>query len=163
MNKPDRAFIKSPVGYLEVIGSKNGISAINFLKFHVKVGRTPHSLKECIVQLKEYFSGTRKEFTVKLDLAGTPFQMKVWKEVLKIPYGKTISYFELARRTGDVKALRAVGGANANNPVPIIIPCHRVIGADGKLMGYGGGLKLKKWLLEHEHAFAQRDLFYAKA
>ncbi len=82
---------------------------------------------------------------------------------MKIPYGKTISYLELARRVGDIRALRAVGGANARNPVPIIIPCHRVIGADGRLMGYGGGLKVKKWLLEHEHAFVQRDLFYAKS
>ncbi|HTX89549.1 MAG TPA: methylated-DNA--[protein]-cysteine S-methyltransferase [Bacteroidales bacterium] len=162
MSSPERVFLKTPVGYLEVIGSKKGISGINFLKFHVKVTRTPHNLKDCVLQLNEYFAGTRKDFTVKLDLEGTPFQMKVWEQVLKIPYGTTISYFELARRVGDIRALRAVGGANANNPVPIIIPCHRVIGADGRLMGYGGGLKLKKWLLEHEHALAQRDLFYSK-
>ncbi len=163
MNKPDRAFYKSPVGYLEIIGSKNGISEINFLKFHVKTGRIPHNLKECITELVEYFAGTRDAFTIKLDVTGSPFQMKVWEEVMKIPYGKTISYLELARRVGDIRALRAVGGGNARNPVPIIIPCHRVIGADGRLMGYGGGLKVKKWLLEHEHAFVQRDLFYAKS
>jgi methylated-DNA-[protein]-cysteine S-methyltransferase len=114
------------------------------------------------MQLEEYFHGARQDFDLKLDLSGSPFQLKAWQQLLKIPYGTTVSYLELARRMGDEKALRAVGGANGHNPVSVIVPCHRVIGANGKLVGYRGGLKRKKWLLEHEHAFAQRDLFYVK-
>ena len=160
MDKLQRAFLKSPIGYIEVTGSENGIRSLSFLDFRVKVTRIPGCLKPCIDQLKEYFTGKRKSFDLKLDLQGTPFQISVWNEIQKVPFGKTITYHELAKRVGDVQALRAVGGANANNPVSIIVPCHRVIGADGKLTGYAGGLHRKKWLLEHEYAFAQRDLFY---
>jgi methylated-DNA-[protein]-cysteine S-methyltransferase len=88
--------------------------------------------------------------------------LQVWNELLKVPYGTTITYQDLARRIGNLKAIRAVGGANGRNPVSIIVPCHRIIGSNGRLVGYRGGLKRKKWLLEHEHAFAQRDLFYGK-
>lgn len=101
-------------------------------------------------QLKEYFAGTRKEFNVPLDIEGTDFQKKVWNELQKIPYGKTISYKSLAEKLGDVKAIRAVGKANGQNPIPIIIPCHRVIGSDGSLTGYVGGLDVKEKLLEIE-------------
>ncbi|MEI7498870.1 MAG: methylated-DNA--[protein]-cysteine S-methyltransferase [Bacteroidota bacterium] len=162
MNPMHRAFLKTPIGYLEVTGSENGIRSLYFLNFKVKPQHIPSCLKPCIVQLYEYFHGSRQSFEIKLDLVGSPFQLKVWKELLNIPYGSTISYLELARKTGDIKALRAVGGANSHNPVSIIVPCHRVISANGKLVGYRGGLKRKKWLLEHEHAFAQRDLFYLK-
>ena len=162
MESLKRTFLKSPLGFLEITGSEKGIRNISFLNLRVKVGRTPACLKTCSIQLKEYFNGERKSFTVDLDLEGTPFQLKVWHELMNIPYGKTISYLELARRIGEPSALRAVGGANGSNPVSIIIPCHRVIGHDGKLVGYGGGIKRKKWLLEHEHAFSQRDLFYGK-
>jgi methylated-DNA-[protein]-cysteine S-methyltransferase len=162
MNPMPRAFLKTPLGYLEVTGSKNGIRTLYFLDFKVRPQYVPLSLRSCITQLEEYLHGSRQNFDLKLDLIGSSFQLKVWNELLKIPYGTTISYLELARRTGNLKALRAVGGANANNPVSIIVPCHRVIGANGKLVGYRGGLKRKKWLLEHEHAFAQRDLFYGK-
>jgi methylated-DNA-[protein]-cysteine S-methyltransferase len=103
-----------------------------------------------IQQLEEYFSGSRKEFDIPLDLQGTDFQKKVWTELLKIPYGTTISYKELAIRLGDLKCIRAAGTANGANPVSIIVPCHRVIGSDASLVGYGGGLWRKKWLLEHE-------------
>jgi O-6-methylguanine DNA methyltransferase len=102
------------------------------------------------LQLREYFSGERKKFSVKLDLSGTKFQLKVWKELTKIPYGRTISYKELATKTGDPKAVRAVGGANGSNPIPIIIPCHRVINANGELGGYSGGLDIKSMLLTIE-------------
>ncbi|HRI46867.1 MAG: methylated-DNA--[protein]-cysteine S-methyltransferase [Ignavibacteriaceae bacterium] len=101
-------------------------------------------------QLKEYFEGKRKKFSVKMDLSGTPFQLKVWKELTKIPYGKTISYKDLAKKTGDVKAVRAVGTANGHNPIPIIIPCHRVINSNGELGGYSGGLDIKVILLTLE-------------
>ena len=163
MNSVKRAFLKTPLGYLEINGSEKGISKIEFLNFRVRIKRVPASLKPCVDELKEYFSGKRQDFTIELDLTGSSFQMKVWNELLKIPYGTTITYIELARRVGDIKALRAVGGANGANPIVILVPCHRVIGSDGKLVGYGGGIKRKKWLLEHEHAFAQRDLFYGKA
>jgi methylated-DNA-[protein]-cysteine S-methyltransferase len=103
-------------------------------------------------QLNEYFAGTRKEFDVPLDIEGTDFQKKVWNELQKIPYGKTISYKTLSEKLGDVKAIRAVGKANGQNPVAIIIPCHRVIGANGNLVGYAGGLDIKEKLLHLEGA-----------
>ncbi|HEX9251693.1 MAG TPA: methylated-DNA--[protein]-cysteine S-methyltransferase [Ignavibacteriaceae bacterium] len=103
-------------------------------------------------QLNEYFAGTRKEFEVPLDIEGTDFQKKVWNELQKIPYGKTISYKTLSEKLGDVKAIRAVGKANGQNPVAIIIPCHRVIGANGNLVGYAGGLDIKEKLLHLEGA-----------
>ncbi|MFZ4521519.1 MAG: methylated-DNA--[protein]-cysteine S-methyltransferase [Bacteroidales bacterium] len=162
MNTSHQAFLKTPIGYLEVVGSEKGIRTLYFLDFRVKPQHVPTCLKPAILQLEEYFHGSRKQFDLKLDLEGTPFQVKVWNELLNIPYGSTISYLELARRTGNVKAVRAVGGANGNNPVSVIVPCHRVIGSNGKLVGYRGGLKRKKWLLEHEHALSQRDLFYGK-
>ena len=160
MNPNERAFLETPIGFVEIDCTEKGIRSLEFINFKVRIKRTPACLKDCKEQLREYFEGKRKQFSVPLDLEGSHFQLMVWNELLKIPYGTTITYFELARRIGDVKALRAVGGANASNPVSIIIPCHRVIGADGKLVGYGGGLWRKKWLLEHEYAFAQRDLFY---
>lgn len=103
-------------------------------------------------QLKEYFAGTRKEFDVPLDIEGTDFQKRVWNELQKIPYGKTISYKTLSEKLGDVKAIRAVGKANGQNPIAIIIPCHRVIGANGNLVGYAGGLAIKEKLLHLEGA-----------
>ncbi len=162
MNPMHRAFLKTPIGHLEVTGSENGIRTLTFLDFRVKPEPVPLCLRASVKQLEEYFHGTRIQFDIKLDLVGSPFQLHVWNELIKIPYGQTISYLELARRTGNIKAFRAVGGANGHNPVSIIVPCHRVIGANGRLVGYRGGLKRKKWLLEHEHALSQRDLFYGK-
>ncbi len=103
-------------------------------------------------QLREYFNAERKEFTVPIDLRGTGFQMRVWKELMKIPYGKTVSYKEIAARLGDAGAVRAVGHANGANPIPVIVPCHRVINTGGKLGGYSGGLTVKEKLLELEGA-----------
>ena len=157
-----RAFLRTPIGHIEVTGSENGIRTLYFLDFKVKPQHIPFCLRNCITQLEEYFHGSRQQFDIKLDLAGSLFQRRVWGELLKVPYGTTISYLELARRMDNVNALRAVGGANGHNPVSIIVPCHRVIGSNGRLVGYRGGLKRKKWLLEHEHAFSQRDLFYGK-
>lgn len=157
-----RAFLKTPIGYIEVIAGSKGIRVLDFLPFRVKPQHVPPALKSCINQLEAYFHGERRTFDLPLDLEGTPFQLKVWNEVIRIPYGQTISYLDLACRIGNDKAFRAVGGANGRNPIPVIIPCHRVIGSNGRLTGYRAGLKRKKWLLEHEHAFAQRDLFYGK-
>jgi methylated-DNA-[protein]-cysteine S-methyltransferase len=111
-------------------------------------------------QLDEYFTGKRRTFSLQLDLIGTDFQKKIWNELMKIPFGKTMSYLELAMQHGDVKAIRAVGTANAKNPIAIIVPCHRVIGAGGELVGYAGGLHRKKWLLELEGSL-HPDLFSA--
>ena len=107
-------------------------------------------LAQLVKELDAYFAGTLRNFTVPLNPNGTPFRMKAWEGLCTIPYGETISYKELAQRIGNPKAIRAVGGANHNNPISIIIPCHRVIGANGKLVGYGGGLNVKEFLLEHE-------------
>lgn len=109
-------------------------------------------------QLDAYFAGEREAFDVPLALHGTEFQLRVWEQLRKIPFGETISYSELAQRLGDRKLVRAVGLANGRNPVSIIVPCHRVIGADGSLVGYGGGLERKQWLLEHEEVTSGRRL-----
>lgn len=162
MSTIHQAFLKTPVGYIEITGSENGIRSLYFLDFRVRPQHVPGCLRSAVVQLEDYFHGTRQIFDLKLDLAGSGFQLKVWGELLKVPYGQTISYQELAKRIGNINAFRAVGGANGNNPVSVIVPCHRVIGSNGRLVGYRGGLKRKKWLLEHEHAFRQRDLFYGK-
>lgn len=111
---------------------------------------------DAVRQLEEYFSRERREFSVRLAPRGTPFQLEVWRRLLEIPYGTTISYRELAVRVGNPSATRAVGAANGRNPLPIIIPCHRVIGADGSLTGYGGGLRIKERLLELEGASTTR-------
>jgi methylated-DNA-[protein]-cysteine S-methyltransferase len=111
-------------------------------------------VENVFTQLTEYFNRQRKEFDLKLEILGTEFQKKVWNELLKIPYGETISYGELANRMGDKNFMRAVAAANGANPIPIIIPCHRVIGADGRLTGYGGGLDVKQKLLELEGSWS---------
>ncbi len=162
MKQIHQAFLKTPIGHLEVTGSESGIRTLYFLDFRVRPQHVPSCLRACIIQLEEYFHGSRQNFDLKLDLQGSPFQLVVWNELVKIPYGQVISYIELARRTGNHKAFRAAGGATGHNPVSVIVPCHRVIGSNGRLVGYRGGLKRKKWLLEHEHAFSQRDLFYGK-
>ncbi|HMJ48144.1 MAG TPA: methylated-DNA--[protein]-cysteine S-methyltransferase, partial [Ferruginibacter sp.] len=111
-------------------------------------------LKKCVEQLEAYFSGQSLQFNLSLSQEGTPFQQTVWTELQKIPYGRTVSYLHLSKSLGNVKAIRAVGTANGKNNIVIIVPCHRVIGSDGKLVGYGGDLWRKHWLLEHEAKFA---------
>jgi methylated-DNA-[protein]-cysteine S-methyltransferase len=114
--------------------------------------RDAKPFKEATAQLREYFAGTRRKFDLPLAPRGTPFQLKVWRELRKIPYGSTITYAVLAHRTGNDKACRAVGAANGRNPLPIIVPCHRVIGTDGSLTGFGGGIEAKHRLLKLEGA-----------
>jgi methylated-DNA-[protein]-cysteine S-methyltransferase len=113
-------------------------------------------IEQCISELEEYFFSGRKFFNVDLALVGSDFQISVWNELMLIPYGKTISYVELAMRIGDIDSVRAIGMANGQNPIAIIVPCHRVIGKNGDLVGYGGGLDKKIWLLQHEGAFAEQ-------
>ena len=112
--------------------------------------RDDHALRDARRQLEAYFAGDLTLFDLPIGLHGTPFQLQVWEALRSIPYGETVSYAEIARRIGNTTAVRAVGAANGRNPVPIIVPCHRVIGADGSLTGYGGGVERKQWLLEHE-------------
>jgi methylated-DNA-[protein]-cysteine S-methyltransferase len=145
------AYYSSPIGLIEITGNEEGIASILFVeKQKEKIKKVDPSLKECLYQLDEYFKGIRKEFGLKLNPVGTEFQKKVWKELYALPFGKTISYLEISKRIGDVKATRAVGNANGQNPISIVVPCHRVIGSSGKLVGYSGGLTKKEWLLMHE-------------
>ncbi len=147
-----QAYYKSPLGILKISADEKGITEIDFVEKEDTSIQTSSSkiIQDCIKQLDEYFQGKRKSFELKLKPEGTEFQKKVWKELLKIPYGKTLSYGEVSRRIKNQKAVRAVGQAIGRNPISIIVPCHRVIGSDGDLTGYASGLWRKKWLLKLE-------------
>jgi methylated-DNA-[protein]-cysteine S-methyltransferase len=160
-----QTYYQSPVGLLKISGTDAYISEVSF---HDTTQRPTGKQKplspmliQCIEQLIQYFNGERRVFELPLNQPGTPFQQGVWNELTTIPFGKTISYLELARKTGDTKATRAVANANGRNNIAIIIPCHRVIGSNKELVGYGGGLWRKKWLLEHEAkvAYGVQTLF----
>ena len=146
-------YIKSPIGILCLEEEKGFLVGLHLVN-HAKVSiHTPSPLmQKAIVQLNEYFDGTRTSFDLPLLPTGTIFQKKVWSALQEIPYGKTVSYGDIAKAIGQSKACRAVGGANNKNPLIIIIPCHRVIGADGKLVGFGCGIQVKQYLLELEKA-----------
>jgi methylated-DNA-[protein]-cysteine S-methyltransferase len=152
-----RAYSSSPVGELIIESEDEKIITLGFLKdaTQEETNSSP-IINLCISELEEYFSGHRKFFSFEMDLRGTEFQVKVWNELLNIPYGKTISYEELAIRVGNIKSIRAVGLANGQNPIAIVVPCHRVIGKSGELVGYGGGLDKKIWLLQHEGAMQKQ-------
>ena len=157
------ASMDSPVGKLVMASDGDAIVSI-----HIKLNgeniqdltsnsaglHLPACLESCKIQLGEYFQGSREQFDLPLSTKGTPFQKRVWAEIQSIPFGQTISYLELARKLGDPKVIRASGTANGKNPIAIIIPCHRVIGSNGDLVGYAGGLSNKKWLLSHESEYA---------
>ena len=149
----------SPLGELVLTASETALTGIYFpTSRHVPslddVERGPGGevLARTRDQLSEYFARTRTTFDLPLQPSGTPFELRVWEELREIPFGATLSYSEIARRLGDVRSTRAVGAANGKNPIPIIVPCHRVVGANGELTGFGGGLDRKRWLLEHEGA-----------
>ncbi|MBK5270077.1 MAG: methylated-DNA--[protein]-cysteine S-methyltransferase [Bacteroidia bacterium] len=158
-------YYHSPVGLLKISGTDNYISEVSFhdttQKTEGKKKNFPPLILQCIEQLIQYFHGELRQFQLPVNQTGTPFQQDVWSELIQIPYGKTISYLELAKRTGDTKATRAVANANGKNNVAIIIPCHRVIGSNKDLVGYAGGLWRKKWLLELEAkvAYGVQTLF----
>jgi methylated-DNA-[protein]-cysteine S-methyltransferase len=147
----ETAYIKTPIGIAKIMGDEGGVSVISVSEEGNSSVTIPTSLQESVSQLNEYFEGRRITFTFKLNPFGTEFQQKVWKGLLKIPFGKTMSYMELSKKLGHVKAIRTVASANGKNPLWIVVPCHRVIGTDGSLTGYAGGLWRKKWLLEHEN------------
>ena len=156
----NKAFLKTPLGNAILEGDTEGISKLSLTEDSPEMDSNPApELREAIKQLRQYFSGELKEFDLKLNPRGTDFQKSVWQTLLTIPYGRTISYMDLAKDLGDPLAIRAVAAANGKNPLWILIPCHRVIGSDGSLTGYAGGLWRKKWLLDHEQPVKQQSLF----
>ena len=151
-------YYKSPLGLLRVGGTSTYINEISFVD-HLDASEAEHAglqgpvpplVIQCIEQLIQYFQGQRRVFDFPICQEGTPFQQNVWSELTAIPFGKTLSYLELSRRLGDTKAIRAAAAANGKNNIVIVVPCHRVIGSKRDLVGYGGGLWRKKWLLDHE-------------
>ncbi|MBL7707446.1 MAG: methylated-DNA--[protein]-cysteine S-methyltransferase [Chitinophagaceae bacterium] len=165
MNEQHSTYYHSPVGLLKISGTEEFISEVTFHDTSQKAPgnkkHMPPMLINCVEQLIQYFNGQRRVFELPLNQAGTPFQQEVWNLLVTIPFGKTISYLDLARKTGDSKATRAVANANGRNNIAIIVPCHRVIGSNKDLVGYAGGLWRKKWLLEHEMkvAYGVQTLF----
>jgi methylated-DNA-[protein]-cysteine S-methyltransferase len=151
-----RTYYPSPVGNLVIESKDDKITVVNFLKAERQDEKITPVIEQCVRELDEYFFEGRKFFNVELDPQGSSFQQNVWAELQTIPYGKTTSYEDIAIRIGDIKTIRAVGLANGQNPIAIIIPCHRVIGKNGDLVGYGGGLDNKVWLLQHEGAFSEQ-------
>lgn len=143
-------YIDSPVGALKVQCSATEVLLIHFVNEPGLENNTTPLIEKCIIQLEEYFNGKRKEFDLPLGQVGSSFQKNVWNHLVNIPFGKNISYLQLSKQIGDVKAIRAIAAANGKNNLAIVVPCHRVIGSDAKLVGYAGGLWRKKWLLEHE-------------
>ena len=154
-------YINSPLGITKIIGDENGIAVISVSDVGTNEvsAEVPKVLKDAVSQLEEYFDGKRTDFDLKLNPKGTEFQQKVWKVLLEIPYGKTVSYMDQTKKLGDIKAIRAVASANGKNPLWIVVPCHRVIGTNGSLTGYAGEIWRKKWLLEHENPSTQQSLF----
>ncbi len=158
-------YLGSPLGELLIVGDGQRVTRL-YLPNHKRAVQPDASWRQSTApfqqareELAEYFAGQRKTFEVSVRGAGTPFQQRVWQELVQIPFGTTISYAELARRVGQPNASRAVGNANGRNPISIIVPCHRVIGADGRLTGYAGGLDNKRWLLDLERG--ERSLAFA--
>ncbi|HEU4472608.1 MAG TPA: methylated-DNA--[protein]-cysteine S-methyltransferase [Flavisolibacter sp.] len=144
-------YLDSPLGQLQVQCNESSLVKVHFIDEPVEAVNEEHPLLQaCSDQLRKYFEGSLKRFDLPLGQQGTPFQLKVWELLYRIPFGKTLSYNELSKRYGDVKAIRAVASANGRNNLAIIVPCHRVIGSNASLTGYAGGLWRKKWLLDHE-------------
>jgi methylated-DNA-[protein]-cysteine S-methyltransferase len=164
MQEPKTTYYKTPIGIAKITGDENGIQSVSVLDDDIVAAEllnqsVPYCLQDCVLQLEEYFKGKRASFGLTVNPKGTDFQKKVWKSLLRIPYGKTRSYLEQSKALGDIKAIRAVAAANGKNPLWIIVPCHRVIGSDGSLTGYAGGIWRKKWLLAHENPVKQQSLF----
>ena len=156
-----RSTYEAPFGVLTVVGSDLGIRYVMFNndahpkpleRLHISDTEIHDSVNDAITQLQEYCDGSRRDFDLPLDLQGTEFQVAAWRALADIPYGHTASYGQQAASIGRPKAVRAIGGANGRNPVAIVLPCHRIVGADGSLTGFGGGIEVKKWLLDHEQS-----------
>ena len=147
-----RGYYESPIGLIRVTGTPEAIGSIKFVENHRDEPFSNSTVERAIEQLSEYFAGTRRVFDLPLVMPGTSFQRMVWQQLLKIPFGRTQSYQTIAKSIAHPRAVRAVGAANGKNPISIMVPCHRCIGSDGSLTGYGGGLWRKEWLLRHEGA-----------
>ena len=154
------SYLKSPIGQIKLTADESSVNSILFVfnDTEMEEENINSVLTQCKKEFSEYFSGKRKEFEVPISQAGTGFQQRVWNELLKIPYGETVSYNFIAESLGDRKSIRAVGASNGKNQISIIVPCHRVIGSDGSLTGYAGGLWRKKWLLNHEKEFSGGEI-----
>lgn len=155
----EKVTINTPMGPLVISGNSEGIREVTFQEDAPISEKVPSALEAAAQQLTEYFQRKRTQFELPLNPNGTPFQKKVWNQLQQIPFGKTSTYQDMANTLGDPKVIRAAASANGKNPIAIIIPCHRVIGSDGSLTGYAGGLQRKKWLLEHESPIKQGELF----
>jgi methylated-DNA-[protein]-cysteine S-methyltransferase len=156
------AYYQSPIGTIHLQADEDALLLASF-KDDVTIKKSTTIspvLQNTLEQLNDYFNGNLKAFDLPLKLVGTSFQQTVWNELINIPFGQTITYLQLAKRLGNVKVIRAAASANGKNPIGILIPCHRVIGADGKLTGYAGGLQRKQWLLDHEAKFAGQPLLF---
>ena len=151
------AHFSSPIGKIQIVEENGFITNVSFEEPEKDGSDSSLVLDACVLQLEAFFKGRRTAFDLPLKPKGTAFQKSVWSELQNIPFGKTISYMDMAKRLGEPKVIRAASSANGKNPITIIIPCHRVIGSDGSLTGYAGGLKRKQWLLEHESS--QTSLF----
>ena len=153
-------FIQTPIGIASITGDNDGISEIKVLDDAVEIStEIPNEFEDVVSQINDYFDGKLTTFSIKFNPKGTVFQQRVWQELCKIPFGKTVSYLDIAKKLGDPKTIRAAATANGKNPLWIVVPCHRVIGTDGSLTGYAGGLWRKKWLLDHESTCKQQCLF----
>lgn len=152
-------YYHSPLGLIEIQATEKGIRAVSFVEKEEYEQLENEHIKKAYLQLDEYFAAKRKTFDLAFDFEGTEFQIRVWQHLLNIPFGKIKSYMDIAKLMGDVKTIRAVGKANGSNKIAIIVPCHRVIGSDGSLIGYAGGLDKKKWLLDFEIPKTQGTLF----
>ncbi len=148
----DYTYFESPIGLIELGGTTQALTSILFVEGQRENTNSNAVLDRALRQLAEYFAGERHDFDVPLAPAGSEFQQSVWTQLLTIPYGQMVSYQDIADGLGNPQAVRAVGAANGQNPISIIVPCHRVVGSNGKLVGYGGGLWRKEWLLQHEGA-----------
>ncbi len=145
-------YMSTPIGVIEIETSTQGITNVVFATSETKIVHTSELTHRCKQQLKEYFAGQRRIFDLPLDQQGTLFQKSIWACLIQIPFGQVVSYRDIAGMANNRKAVRAVGAANGKNPISIIVPCHRVIGSNGTLTGYAGGLDRKAWLLQHEGA-----------
>ncbi|TAD96122.1 MAG: methylated-DNA--[protein]-cysteine S-methyltransferase [Bacteroidetes bacterium] len=154
-------FYESPIGFLEIKGNESHILSIFFVEKEALNTSLPSNeiVEKAVTQLAEYFNHQRKTFDFAIDPQGTDFQKKVWQELAKIPFGKTTTYLQMSKNLQNVKAIRAVGTSNGKNPLTIVLPCHRVVGSDGSLTGYAGGLWRKKWLLDFEQNQLETALF----
>ncbi len=166
MSDFETAIYESPIGFIEICSGNNKIYSLQFIKSYSQKAKyqAPESeaLRRCFNELDEYFAKKRTVFEVATEPEGTKFEKRVWQELQKIPYGRTISYKDLALKLGGVNKSRAVGRANGRNSIPLIIPCHRVIGKNGSLTGFAGGIERKAWLLKHEGALNEQMELFAK-